>query len=112
MRRILLQREIVTGFLDGQNIAGTDRIVHEPRSTPARCILQHADPVAVALGLRIGERVLTSQSVRQMQFDMRAGRECGQRGTVGRAQVQRENILGFVGDGLDPKLQVRPRPPG
>ena len=115
MSRVLLQRKVVPGMRDGDNVSNPHRFMNEPGATPTCGVLVDPDDVAAAFVLMVQERVAADHSVRQMQVDVAARREGREIAASGSHQFVGIDGLGLVADPLDPRAascrQPRSRTP-
>ncbi len=94
--------KMITRAGDAQQSAWPDRM-HRHGTAARRCVLQHADTIAVALRRIVHEGVLPDQMGGSFDINMRAGGEARQHGAGGIDQVERLDFGGFLGCRRDQK---------
>ena len=101
---VLDQCEVVARRADAQGHAHAQRIVHSFGAAPAGLVLEHADHVAARFAGVVAQRVAAHQSAGQVQVDVGARGKGRQAHPRSGAQVDADDVLGFMAQGVDPGL--------
>ena len=96
MRCRLDERKIVARAADRQHRADAELVMHEARAAAARRLAFDAEHVTIAPLLGVRDRILPDQAVRQMQIDVGAGGETGNRRSRYRAELVKMHPLGGI----------------
>ncbi|MCY1433890.1 hypothetical protein D9M71_499320 [compost metagenome] len=95
-----VELEVVARRRDRQLHADPQLPVHIFRAATAVAITQDADHIAATVARRVEQRVAAHQAVGQVQINMRAGFERGEHGVAVGPQLDADDALGFVAQGV------------
>ncbi len=104
MAGVLLQREIIAGMRDRDQLPYPQHFMDMSGAAPTGAVVVDRYHIPVPFVLVVHQRVTADHSVRQMQIDMRPGRERWKLATGRAHQLVGIDALSFIADPLDPNL--------